>query len=91
MLVETVLHPRVAHLRQAEHRRPGGGLTERQPAGTACQGQANDLNAAVDLTIALDRLGLTGQGVEVEVGGKPAQQVVKPIRRRERCCVLHLP
>jgi len=61
-----------------------------KPTGTARQRQAQQVSAAVERTLALDRLGLSGKAVKIESGGKPPQHFVELIRR-ERCCVLHLP
>ena len=88
--VEPVFHARIAHCREPEHRGPGGCLAQRQAAGTARQRQTQQVRSAVDVAFALDRLGLLGEGIEIEIGGKPAQQFVEPVRR-ERCCILHLP
>src|SRR5215210_228685 len=49
-----------------------------------------ELDRLVEPTPALDRLGLSGEAVKIESGGKSPQQLFKLIRR-ERCCVLHLP
>src|SRR3954453_4068448 len=89
-LVEPILHRWIAHLGQAEHRRPGGGLAQRQATGGAGQHQAEQVSAPVERTPALDRLGLSGEAVKIESGGKSPQQLFKLIRR-ERCCGLHLP
>src|SRR5215210_6292490 len=89
-LVEPILHRWIAHLGQAEHRRPGGGLAQRQATRAAGQRQAQQVSATVERTPALDRLGLSGEAVKIESGGKAPQQLFKLIRR-ERCCVLHLP
>src|SRR4051812_33176290 len=89
-LVEPILHRWIAHLGQAEHRRPGGGLAQRQATRAAGQRQAQQVSATVERTPALDRLGLSGEAVKIESGGKSPQQLFKLIRR-ERCCVLYLP
>src|SRR5215203_446619 len=89
-LVEPILHRWIAYLGQAEHRRPGGGLAQRQATRAAGQRQAQQVSATVERTPALDRLGLSGEAVKIESGGKSPQQLFKLIRR-ERCCVLHLP
>src|SRR5215218_2896713 len=89
-LVEPILHRWIAHLGQAEHRRPGGGLAQRQATRAAGQRQAQQVSATVERTPALDRLGLSGEAVKIESGGKSPQQLFKLIRR-ERCCVLHVP
>jgi hypothetical protein len=66
--VEAVLHARIAHFGEPEHRGPGGCLAQRQAAGTARQSQTQQVRSAVDFAFALDRLGLLGEGVEIEIG-----------------------
>jgi len=70
--VEPVFHSRIAHFGEAEHRSPGGCFAQRQPTGAARQRQAQQVGSGVNFAFALDRLGLMGEGVEIEIGGKPA-------------------
>ncbi len=63
-------------------------LRDRPPGPRAMPDAADRLRCG--LALALDRLGLMGQGVEMEIRGKSAQQFVEPVRRK-RCDVLHLP
>src|SRR3954452_11760864 len=65
-LVAPILHRWIAHLGQAEHRRPGGGLAQRQATRAAGQRQAQQVSATVERTPALDRLGLSGEAVKIE-------------------------
>jgi hypothetical protein len=69
-LVEPFLDRRVAHLGEAEHGCPGGSFAQRQATGTARQGKAQQVGAAADLALALDRLGLPGNLVEIDRAGK---------------------
>jgi hypothetical protein len=87
--VEPIFHARIAHFGEAEHRGPDSCLAQRQAAGTARQRQTQQAPSGVYFAFALDRLGLMGERVEIEIGGKPAEQFVEPVRG-EGCGVLHL-
>jgi hypothetical protein len=89
-LVEPIFHGWIAHFRKPEHGGPGGSLAQRQTAGAARQRETQQVHSGVDFAFPLDRPGLLGQGVEIEIGGKPTKQCVEPVRR-QRCRVLHLP
>ena len=89
-LVQPVFHPRIAEVGDPQHGRPGRRLAQRQPARPARQRDPQQGRTIDHLALALDRLGLQRQTIEVEAGGKPLQQLGKLVCQN-RCCVLHLP
>ena len=59
-LVEAVFDRRVRHFGDAQYGCPGGGLAERQAAGTARQRQTQQGRAIAKHTTTFDGLGLAG-------------------------------
>lgn len=52
--------------------RPNRCFAQRRAAGTVCQRPARQVGSGLDFARPLDRLGLLGEGIEVEIGGKTA-------------------
>lgn len=90
-LVAAVFDGGVAHVREAEQFGPGGCLLQRQPAGAACQGEAQQGETIVPLARPFDCLGLPGQVIQIQPGGEKAKQFSELIGREGGCFVMHLP
>jgi hypothetical protein len=72
---------------EAASSKPSGGRFQEVLAEVVTQ-QGRTID---QLTLALDRLGLQRQTIEVEAGGKPLQHLGKLVRQNRCCSVLHLP
>ena len=82
--IEQLLQAGGADVGEADLRAPGRGFLQRQSAGTARQGDAQQVAPRRDLTGTLDGPGLAGEPVEIEIRRQAAQHV-KELVRGERC------
>ena len=88
-LVQPVFDAGVAEVGDPLHGRPGRCLAQRKPTGPAGKRNPQQRRATDQLSLALDRLGLQRQTIEIQAGGKPRQQIGEMVGQN-RCGVLHL-
>jgi len=88
-LVQPVFDARVAEFGDPQHRRPGRALAQRQPAWPARKSDPQQGRTIDQFALALDRISLQRQTIEVQPGGKPRQQLAKLVCQN-RWYVLHL-